>query len=252
MKKWSEICLDKVFLFALLLLLAANAIAFITEDAVILESTKPLFIPVFLIFYFIKNKLSGLLLILFLCTSFLGDTAFAFIGKNALEKSSNLFYFIGYLCLIFIIISKFDFAKIDKVIAVYLVLMLFINAYFLFTLYSVLKANIADNDEVLVFALKSASIITLLFVSFGVYLAKESKASILFLILGLCFFFSDILNYINIYYIYDWRFVMLDRVLHALGLFFLFNYIVESNKTEKKVILKEAVVLREYIGLNSK
>ena len=230
-----------MFFFALLLLIALNVFAVVIEDSVFLEATKPLFIPVFLIFYFLRNKIPSLLFVLFLISSFLGDLAFSFITINDIEKVSNFMYFISYLCLIGIIISKFRLAKIDKIIGAYLLLIFLINSYFLYTIYSILKTIISDSSEVLVFGLKCTTLIILLFVSFIVYLTRESKLSILFLMLGLCLFFSDVLNYINIYYIYDWRFVMLDRVLHAVALFFIFNYMSESSQIVKKVVLKEKI-----------
>jgi hypothetical protein len=248
-KQWIEISFNKVFFFALLLLIAINLFAVFSEDVVVLESSKPLFIPAFLIFYFIRNKFLNVLFVLFLLTSFLGDTAFSFASESTLEKCSNLMYFLSYICLIAIILYKFNFTKIDKVVGFYLLFILLINAYFLFTLYNILKTIIADSSEVLLFALKGASLIVLLFVSFAVYLTKESKLTILFLMLGLCMFFSDVLNYVNIYYISDWRFVLLDRVLHAIGLFFLFNYVAESSKVQVKRVQagKEDVVASENI-----
>ena len=247
MKNWFEISFNKVLFFALLLLIALNVFAAISEVSVVLESIKPLFVPVFLIFYFIKNKLSNVVFVLFLVTSFLGDLTPVLLESAVVEKSSNLMYFISYLCLIVIIATNFKWGKIDKVIGVYLLFIFLINSYFLFTLYSILKTIISDSTEVLLFGLKSVSIIVLLFVSFVVYLTKESKISILFLILGLCFFFSDVFNYINIYYLYDWRFVMLDGVLHAFALFFLFNYIVETNTIVIKQTVKEDLVTSENI-----
>lgn len=248
MKKWFEINFNKVFFFALFLLIALNVLGVVSNDSVVSESIKPLFVPVFLIFYFLKNKLSSFLFGFFLLCSFLGDAAFVFINEATLEKSSNFMYLISYLCLILIIVSKFNLSKIDKVVGVYLLFIMLINAYFLFTLYSLLKTIIADSAEVLVFALKGAAVVVLLFVSFAVYLTKESKLTILFLMLGMCLFFSDILNYVNIYYIYDWRFVLMDRICHALGIFFLFNYIVESKSEKVKVkVLKEHVVSSENL-----
>ncbi len=236
-----------MFFFALLLLMSLNIFAAISEDAVFLQATKPLFIPVFLVFYFIKNKIINLLFVLFLVSSFVGDAAFVFVSSYTVEKSSNLMYFMSYICLIGIIVSKFNLVKIDKVVGIYLVFMFLINAYFLYLLYKILKIMIADNAEVLIFGLKSASLIILLLVSFGAYLAKDSALSILFLMLGLCFFFSDILNYITSYYLYDWRFVMIDRLLHATGLFFLFNYIAEANKIVKEPAVNQGRVPSENL-----
>jgi hypothetical protein len=84
-------------------------------------------------------------------------------------------------------------------------------------------------------------LIFLVFMSFAVYLGKQTKTSILFLIMAMCFVFSDILNYINHYYIYNWSILMIDRLLHATGSFFVFKYIMESNKIPKeKYVEKES------------
>ena len=241
MKNWFEISFNEVLFFALFLLIALNVFSAISEVNVVLEFVKPLFIPVFLICYLIKNKLSNVVFVLFLMASFFGDVVPVLLESASVEKTSNGMYFISYLCLIFMIATNFKWGKIDKVIGAYLLLIFLINSYFLFTLYSVLKTIISDNTEVLLFGLKSAAVIILLFVSFGVYLTKESKRSILFLMLSLCLFFSDVFNYINIYYVYDWRFAMLDGALHAVGIFFLFNYIIEANKITEKEAAKEVL-----------
>lgn len=240
-----------MFFIALLLLIALNILAVISNDVVVSESVKTLFVPVFLIFFFLKNKLSNFIFALFLLSSFLGDAAFVFVSNIDLEKISNFLYFISYICLIVIIISEINLLKIDKVVGVYLLLIMLINAYFLFILYSLLKTIITDSAEVLVFALKSAALIVLLFVSFAVYLTKESKLSILFLILSMCFLFSDIINYVTVYYIYDGRLVLLENVSHALGIFFLFNYFVEFSLIKKEVKEKRTLPSENLMGLNN-
>lgn len=233
-KNWFKISLNKVFFFAFVLLIAINVVSALSEYHLVLESTKALFVPGFLIFYFIKNKLRNILFILFLVCSFLGDTASVSLFGDDVVQWSNLIYFLSYLCLVFIIASKFKFIDMDKVIGAYLIVILIINAYFLFALYNVLKTIIPDSDEVFVFGLKSAALIILLFVSFGVYLQTESKQSILFLMMAICFVFSDTLGYINDYYIYNWSFLMLDRACHALGLFFLFNFAMTLSAPDNK------------------
>jgi hypothetical protein len=113
--------------------------------------------------------------------------------------------------------------------------------YFLYTICSILKTIVPDSLEVFLFALKTISLIVLLFISFGVYLNSENRLSILFFLMALSFVFSDVLNYVNQYYVYHWSFLMLDRVLHVVGLFYLFNYIIEYNKSliQKRQIIRE-------------
>lgn len=136
-------------------------------------------------------------------------------------------------------IPKFKYEELNKVITLYLVVVIIINIYFLYAVYEILKSIIPDSLEVFLFGMKSISLIVLVIIAFGIYLNSETKLSILFLIMALSFVFSDILNYVSHYYLYHWSFIMLDRILHVIGLFFLFNYIIEYNKVHKIQVVKE-------------
>jgi hypothetical protein len=249
MKSSINFTFNKVFFGALFLLIVLNVIGTISEDPLFLQSTKPLFIPVFLIFFFIKNKTIGVPFSLFLIYSFLGDSASMFFSNETFLKASSVMYFLSYLCLVSFMIPKFKIVQFNKVIALYLVLVVLINMYFLYTIYSVLRTIVPDTLEVFLFAIKSVSLIVLVIIAFGVYLNSETKLSILFLIMALSFVFSDVLNYVSQYYLYHWSFLMLDRVLHVVGLFFLFNYIIEYNKVpQKKLETKDNVVSKNILA----
>jgi hypothetical protein len=241
MENVSKFRFNKLFVGALLLLIVLTVIGSASEDAFFLQSTNLMYVPVFLIIFFIKNRSIKLLFILFLFYSFLGDSASIFFSNDTVVKSSNIMYFLSYLCLISFIAPKFKFVEFNKVIASYLVVVLLINMYFLYTICSILKTIVPDSLEVFLFALKTISLIVLLFISFGVYLNSENRLSILFFLMALSFVFSDVLNYVNQYYVYHWSFLMLDRVLHVVGLFYLFNYIIEYNKSliQKRQIIRE-------------
>jgi hypothetical protein len=239
MKRLILFSFNKVFFGALFLLIVLNIIGSVSEDALFLQSTKPLFIPVFLIFFFIKNKSISIPFILFLLYSFLGDSASMFFSNDIFLKASSVMYFLSYLCLVGFVFPKFKFEGLNKVITIYLIIVVLINMYFLYVVYGILKTIIPDSLEVFLFGMKSISLIVLFIIAFGVYLNSETKQSILFLIMALCFVFSDILNYVSQYYVYHWSFLMFDRVLHVLGLFYLFNYIIEYNKIYKKEVVKE-------------
>jgi hypothetical protein len=132
------------------------------------------------------------------------------------------------------------------VIASYLIIVVSINSYFLYELFGILKTQISDITEVNLFAAKSVSLMVLAFISFVIYLNSDTKQSILFLFTTLCFVFSDVLHYISNYYIYNWSFVMLDHVLHVVGLFFLFNYIIGENRLRKKQLVSDRVSTLAY------
>jgi len=244
MKSLPKFSVNKVFLGALFLLIVLSVIGTISEDPLFLQSTKPLFVPIFLIFFFIKNKTIGMPFSLFLLYSFLGDSTSMFFSNETFLKASSVLYFLSYLCLVSFMVPKFKIVQFNKVIALYLVTVVLINMHFLYAIYSVLQTIIPDTLEVFLFAMKSISLIVLVIIAFGVYLNSETKLSILFLIMALSFVFSDVLNYVSQYYVYHWSFLMVDRILHVVGLFFLFNYIIEYNKVPKVVLdNKENVVL---------
>ncbi|MCF7568181.1 hypothetical protein L3X37_07370 [Sabulilitoribacter arenilitoris] len=231
MKNSSVLSFNKVFFCALLLLVSINILGTYSEDILLLQSTKALFIPVLLILFFIKHKALSIPFISFFIFSFLGDVSLAFFDNGIFIKASSVFYFLSYMCLIGLVISKFNFFRIDKVIGAYLILVFLINAYFLYTFYGILKAVVPDSLEVTLFGVKNISLILLMFLAFGKYLANDTKSSILFLMVALCLVFSTILNYVSIYYVYSWILVMLERVIYAIGIYLLINYTIEENKS---------------------
>lgn len=233
MKNWFNLTFNKVFFSALLALIAISFFVTFTQDSLLLKSTMSLFIPVFLIFYFYKYKSLGLVFLSFLLFSFLGDVSLTFFTNETFVKASSILYFLSYLYLIAIVVPRFKLLDVNKLIGVYLLGVFIINIFFLHTLYSILKVVIPDNTEVLLFGLKNLSLIILAFIAFGVYLNTETKQSILFLVAVIFIVFSTILNYVNLYYLYHWSFEMLYRTLYAVGLYFLFKYIMVENKYKK-------------------
>ena len=247
-RNWIKIQYNTVFICVLLLLIVINVIATISENALMLQITNPLFIPLLLLYYFVKNKYISFIFVAFLLFSFLGDSASVLFSNDSVVKASSVLYCISYLCLVYVIASKFKRIEFDKIIGAYLLVVFLINAYFLYTLFNILQAIIPDGLEVTLFGIKSVSLIALALVSFAVYLNSDTKLSILFLVMSLCFVFSDVLHYISYYYIYDWSFVMLNRTLHILGLFFLFNYIIEENRHRKKRIVNARVSSKNVLA----
>ena len=233
MKSLLNLSFNKVFIGVLFFLVGISVISAISENALFLQSTKALFVPSFLIFFFIKKSRIKIPFVLCLMYLFFGDSAGLFFANDMFFNASSVLYFLSYLCLVIFVSQNFRFMEFNKIIAYYLVVVFLINLYFLYTACSLLRVIVPDSTEVFLFGLKSISLIVLLFISLGVYLNSESKMSIVFLLMALSFAFSDILDYVNHYYVYNWGFLMLERILHAVGLFFLFKYMVAYNKLYK-------------------
>lgn len=230
---------NKVFFFALIVIIAVNIIGAASGDALIKQTIMPLFIPVFLIFFFVKYKFLGITFISFLIFSFLGDISSMFFSDETLIHSASIFYIISYLFLIIIMAPKFKLVEMNKLIGAYLFVVFLIAIYFLYTAYTILQTVIPNSTEVLFFVLKSMTLIVLAFVSFGVYLNRQTKESVLFLTAVVFLGLSAIIFYVNLYYIYNWSFELLQRILYAIGLYILFKYVIFLNITRKPKPIKQ-------------
>jgi hypothetical protein len=246
MKKSITITFNKLLL-ALLILISVNITVFLINDSLLIKTVLPLFIPIFLIFHFMKNKKLSIVFISFLIFSFLGDASTLFFSEEIIIKTSSILYFLSYMYLIIMIAPKFKFFELDRLIAAYLIGVFSITIYFLNVFYDIVNAVLPDSNEVLLFGLKSLILVLLAFISFGVYLNTQSKQSAIFLTAVICFVFSVILNYINIYYLYNLNFLLVERMLYVVGLYLLFKYIAEENTNKKQVEIRNKVYTSDNV-----
>ena len=233
LKKGNKFTYSKLFFCVLLLLIAINFLGAFYHKELFMQTASLLFIPVFLLVFLIKYKKLSLPFISFLVLSFLGDISSVFLNNDTTFYISNILHALSFVYLLLIVIPKFKLFNLDKIVGLYLVVVFFINIYFLFALQGVLKSTISDDIEVNLFTAKSLVLIILAFLSFGIYLNTQTKRSILFLASSVCFGFSTIIDYVNLYYFYDWNFIMLHKILYALGLYFLFSYAMIENYVKK-------------------
>ena len=233
-KNWFKLTFDSVFLGALILLVGMNALGYFVQDMLIIQSVKPLCVPVFLIFFFVKYNALGLPFISFLLFSFLGDASFLFFSDETLIQASSILFLLSYLFLLMMVLPKFKISEVDKITGVYLFVVFLIALYFLYIAYGLLQIIVDNTHEVLLFGIKNLTLILLTFISFGVFLNTQSKQSALFLTGVIFFALSETLNYVTLYYLYDWRFVLLQRVIYAIALYVMFKYIMVKHIPTKK------------------
>ncbi|WP_308992121.1 hypothetical protein QLS71_019150 [Mariniflexile litorale] len=233
MNNWLKFTFNKVFLCALIILIIINIIGAVTEDALILKTAIPLCIPVFLIFFFIKYNTLGLTFVSFLMFSFLGDIAYVFFPEEVLIEASSILYIISYMYLL-MMCPKFKILEFNTLIGVYLIVVFSIALYFLYIVHSILQTFVPNPKEVLLFGVKSLMLIILGFSSFAVYLNTQTRQSVLFLTAIIFFGLSVMLNYINLYFLYNWSFELLQNIFYTVALYLMFRYIINLNFTKKK------------------
>lgn len=240
-KNWFNFTFNKVFNCALILLILVISFGVITENALLMKTAKPLYIPVFLIFFFVKHSHLGIAFISFLIFSFFGDTASMFFLEDSLIEASSVLYIISYIYLLIMVIPHLKILEIKPLIGTYLLVVFAISVYFLYVIYNLMLAVIPNPNEVLLFGIKNLVLIILGFVSFAVYLNTQTKQSVLFLTAIIFFGLSSILNYINLYYLYNWSFELLHSILYVLAIFMMFKYIMSLNfkKSTKQLQLNK-------------
>ncbi|QDO95606.1 hypothetical protein FNB79_17055 [Formosa sediminum] len=170
----------------------------------------------------------------YLISAFLADLTSIFFHHPKILMYCNLFYLVSYLSLLGFVLTKFKGIRFGMLLGVYLVVVFVINTYLLYQLYTVLDGIIKNPIMVMFFGLHTVTLVILAFVSFAVYLNSDTKSSILYLVMALCFIFSKVLFYIRNYYIYDWSLVLIELFLYSGGLIFLFYYMVNKNKAKKR------------------
>ena len=119
---------------ALILLLSLNIIAIYSENPLLLNASKVIFIPFILMIFFVKHRTLSLIFISFLMFSFFGDSCSWFLPNESVANGSNIMYLLSYFALIAMVVPYFKPTNIDKIIGIYLLVILLINAYFLFTI----------------------------------------------------------------------------------------------------------------------
>lgn len=214
----------------LLAIFLINGIATYLQYTIIPNITKFISVIVILTFYYTKYmRMANVFLTIFMLL-FLGDTFSVFNLGEFTHKLSKTFYLGSYFLLLFVLIGKFKRIKYEGLVSVYLIIVLFLNSYFLYALYSAVKDNFADNINLILYICHGVALIAMAFFAFAVYLSKESTQAILFLVMVFCLVFSDVLRYICNLYVYYWAFDFMANMLHIASLCLFYAYVYNHHK----------------------
>lgn len=231
-----------ILAIVLAVIITCASIATFFDSILVPKIVKLITVTILMTFYFCQlNKMENVFLTTFI-VFFIGDALSVFSFGEIMLKLSKSVYIAGYLLLIFVLLGKLKKIKLDSFASVYLIIVLLLNSYFLYTLYEVAKENFVDDLNLVLYILHGVTLIALTYFAFAVYLSKENAQSITFLLMVFCFVFSDVLHYINALYIYYWIFEVFERALHISGLFLLFKYVYDHHtmrNNDKKMKLSD-------------
>ncbi|MBT8304209.1 MAG: hypothetical protein KJP09_07045 [Bacteroidia bacterium] len=248
MKNFLKSPSNRLFTIVLLVLIAFNVYASINNNELIMHATKALSIPLFFSIYFIKNKYIKNTAIAFLLLTFIGDLFSMLSNDPGTLKISAVAYFCSYALLVLVGLYRIKGFQFKGFVGAYLITVFILNGYFMYSLYDVLSNNIEDPTSLFFTTLQIIALLALGFVSFAGYLNKDTRQSIVFLVMSFCFIFSQIFNFVETYFISYSLFFILEWASYLAGLVLFYTYVVESNRMRKKKLVIERITIAEKMA----
>lgn len=226
----------------------------LSYDVAFVSSIKVLSVPVFFVCFFMKYSLKNISLIFFLLFIFLGENANFLFHDLSTVCTESIFYGFAFIQLIVLILPKFKFWQLDKMIKGYLLLMLCLGVFFLKVLTDVIGFGFLDKAEVLLFSAKNLAVIILGFVAYGVYFQLQNKQSIFLLIAVVCFSFASVIDYLILSSGNHWVYSILSRITFLSGLYFIFQFIISESAFKdykSPETLNKGYLSDNILGLNN-
>lgn len=225
--------LEKIILFFLLLLVMAYfcAIFFLPGTSYVFY-LKPLFIPVFFGYAILKNGFVFPKRYLFFVFLFYLGQTFMLYSDNSktVLQLALVFYIMFYFALINLswpLIRDSHFKKIFTTVTLFVILL---NAFFLFLIVYIIFESTTDSITNYITVL-NAILALMLMITAVVYLSIDtSKKSILYFFGAISLILSDAFSAVNVYYLYVFELNILELILHFVGFYLIYLFIIEKGK----------------------
>lgn len=199
------------------------------------EMISIIMILVFLLYSMVKGAKFSLLHKIIISLFFLSSFFAAFREGFVFNKLYPISLFFGMAGLVYIAVKNFKTFNYRNGVGFYLILVFLINIGFVVMLFNAIRGNMDDQFEIAFFIIKFFILFLLCFISFATYIEEGKKESILFLFMTISFMFSEVMYYINTYYLPGSSFNLISKILNIIGIYFIFRYIIEVKKNKKKI-----------------
>ena len=220
----------KSLLFLLLALLLTYFSASFLYDSNYVIYIKPLIIPFFCLhIYFERNYKFSKKYFLFVLFFYLGETSLLLMDKLNIFYSISMFcYLLSYLTLISLV---YPFVKSLSILNEIKIHELFI--FSLVTGILIFVLSVVYNYETDIFLntvifLNAISSIFLIIICFLYLKETFNDKSVYFFLGAFCIFCSDVMSALNFYYLQDFILNFLERILHFLGFYLIYLFIISK------------------------
>lgn len=225
--------LDKIVLTVLLILFAAYFCAiFFLPGTNYTFYIKPLLIPVFMTYAILKN---GFVFhkryLFFVFLFYIGQILILFSDhSNTVLQLALVFYVMFYFALINLVWPQIKDTQFKKIFTLTTVTVFLINALLLFLIVYLIFESTTETITNFITVL-NAILALMLMITAVVYLSIDTnKKSILYFFGAISLILSDVFAALNIYYFGIFELNVLDLMLHFIGFYLIYLFIIEKTK----------------------
>ena len=238
MKKWHSILPNWAIIVMLSLIVTLHLCSSYYGFSLITELTALAIIPTLLVIYFYKQQVMANIFFTIFILYFLGMIFNSFDHFALSSKLSESCFLGAYALLVFLMIGKLKHVKFEGVVSWYLMVILLVNTYLIYTMFSMVQDSFKDSVILTLTVSRSIALLIIGFLAFAIYLSKETSQSILFLAIVCCFVFSDVLNFITTMNVHFWLFEGIQKILQGGGLLLFCIYVYNYQEIANTIIEK--------------
>lgn len=240
MKKWHDLLPNWAIIVMLTLIVTVNIISSYFGFSLLSKVAALAIIPVLLLSYFYRQRFMANIFYTIFILYFLGMLFNALDHLALSSKLSESCFLAVYVLLGFVMIGKVKDVKFEGLVSMYLILILLVNSYFMYIMFSSVQDSFADSVNFTLSVSKGIALLLMSFLAFAIYLSRETSQSIIFLTIVCCFVFSDVLSFITTMYVNFWLFEAVQQILQGAGLLLFCIYVYNHHKVENNFIKTKA------------
>lgn len=230
MKRWHSLLPNWAIVVMLAVIVTFNLVSSYYGLSLMTKATTLAIIPLLLVTYFYRQSVMANIFLVMFILCFLGTIFNTFDHIGLMSKLSESCFLGAYALVIFVMMGKLKHVKFEGLVSMYLILILLVNTYLMYSMFSLVKDSFMDSVILTLTVSRGIALLIMGFLAFAIYLSKESSQSILYLSIVCCFVFSDVLNFITSMYIHFWLFEGFQNILQAVGLLLFCVYVYNSQE----------------------
>ena len=228
--------LEKIILGLLLLVFASYFFAvFFLQGTNYVFYLKPLLIPLFVVYIILKNGFGFPKPYLFFVFLFyLGQTCMLFSdhSKTVLQVALVL-YVMFYFALINLPLPLISGAQFKKIFTGVTLIVILVNAVLLFLIVYIIFKSTTDTIANCISIVNASAALALIICAVACLSISTNKKSFLYFLGAVSLISSDVFSALNVYYLQFFALNVLELILHFVGFYLIYLFIIEKNKLKE-------------------